>query len=58
MAFLVKIPWHGPSFLLFLNCFRADQMGFGQVFDKLTFKRMTVFGYMQFYANFDYDRKD
>ena len=38
MAFLVK--FHRPSFLLFLNCFRANQMGFEQVFDSLTFKHM------------------
>ena len=26
---------HRPSFLLFLNCFKANQMGFEQVFDYL-----------------------
>ena len=40
MAFLVKS--HGPSFLLFLDCFRANQMGFEQVFDNLTSKHMTA----------------
>ena len=34
MAFLVKV----PSFLLFLNCFRANQVGFKQVFDNQTVK--------------------
>ena len=29
-----------PSFLLFLNCFRANQRGSEQVFDNLTFKYM------------------
>ena len=38
MAFLVKV----PSLLLFLNCFTANQMGFEQVFDNLTFKRMAA----------------
>ena len=33
---------HRPSFLLFLRCFRANQMGFEQVFHTLTFKRMTA----------------
>ena len=28
------------SFLSFLNCFRANQMGFKQVFDNLTVKHM------------------
>ena len=31
MAFLVKS--NRPSFLLFLNCFEANQKGFQQVFD-------------------------
>ena len=31
---------HRPSFLLFLNCFRANQVGFKQVFDNLTAKHM------------------
>ena len=39
MASLVQS--NGPLFLLFLTCFRANQMGFGYVFDNLTFKRMT-----------------
>ena len=39
MAFLVKKSYR-PSFLLFLNCFRANQMGFKQVFDNLTVKLM------------------
>ena len=39
MAFLVKTS-HRPSFLLFLNCFRANQVGFKQVFDNLAFKHM------------------
>ena len=34
--FLVKP--NKPSFLLFLNCFRASQVGFKQVFDNLTVK--------------------
>ena len=38
MAFLEKVP--RPSFLLFLNCFRANQVGFKQVFDNLTVKHM------------------
>ena len=38
MAFLVID--HRPSFLLFVDCFRANQMGFEQVFDNLTFKDM------------------
>ena len=38
MAFLVKVP--RPLFLLFLNCFRANQVGFKQVFDNLTVKHM------------------
>ena len=29
-----------PSFLLFLNCFTANQMGLEQVFDNLTVKHM------------------
>ena len=33
MAFLVKL-----SFLLFLNCFKANQMRFEQVFDNLIVK--------------------
>ena len=37
MAYLVKKS-HRPSFLLFLNCFRANQMGFEQVFDNVIFK--------------------
>ena len=31
---------HRPSFLLFLNCFRVNQVGFKQVFDNLTVKHM------------------
>ena len=31
---------HRPSFLLFLYSFKANQMGFDQVFDNLTFKQM------------------
>ena len=31
---------HRLSFLLFLNCFRVNQMGFEQVFDNVTFKHM------------------
>ena len=38
MAFLVKVPWVIVS--LFLNCFRVKQIGFEQVFDKLTYKHM------------------
>ena len=38
MVFLVKSHW--PSFLLFLNCFRVNQMGFEQVFDNITLKHM------------------
>ena len=38
MAFLVKS--HRPSFLLFLNCFRANEMGFKQFFDNLIVKHM------------------
>ena len=38
MAFLVKS--HRLPFLLFLNCFRANQVGFKQVFDDLTLKHM------------------
>ena len=38
MAFLVK--FHRPSLLIFLNCFKANIMGFEQVFDDLTFKPM------------------
>ena len=40
MAFLVKFPWAIVS--LFLNCFRANQMGFEHAFDNLTFKSMTA----------------
>ena len=40
MAFLVNVP--RPSFLLFLNCFRANQMGFKQVFDYLTVRHMNA----------------
>ena len=36
MPFLLKI----PLVLLFLNCFRAKQIGFEQVFDYLSFKHM------------------
>ena len=32
--------YRGPSFLLALNCFRENQMGFEQVFNNLTFKGM------------------
>ena len=39
MAFLVKI----SSFLLFLICFKANQLGFEQVFDNRTFKYMAAF---------------
>ena len=38
IAFLVKS--HRQSFLLFLNCFRAQQIGFEQVFDNLIFKHI------------------
>ena len=38
MAFLVKS--HRSSSLLFLNGFRANQVGFKQVFDNLTVKHM------------------
>ena len=38
IAFFVKS--RRSSFLLFLNCFRANQIGFEQVFDHLTFKHM------------------
>ena len=38
MAFLVKS--YRPSFLLFLNSFRANQMRFEQVFDNVTCKHM------------------
>ena len=38
MAFLQK--FHRPSFMLFLNCFRANQVEFKQVFDNLTVKHM------------------
>ena len=31
---------HRPSFLLFLNCFRANQVGFKQVFDNLAVKHI------------------
>ena len=41
MAFLVKKS-HNSSFLLFLNCLRANEMAFGQVFDNQTFKHMTA----------------
>ena len=33
---------HSPSFLLFLNCFRANQVGFEQVSCSLTFKLLTA----------------
>ena len=33
---------HGPSFLLFLICFKANQMGLGWVFDNLTLKHMNA----------------
>ena len=36
MAFLVKL--HRLSFLLFLNRFRASQVGFKQVFDNVAVK--------------------
>ena len=71
MAFLVKVPWSIDSVVSQL--FQANQMGFEQVFDKLTFKPMTtlrkkiqsvidyvlttVFGYMQSQANCDVDCK-
>ena len=29
-----------PSFLVFLNCFRANQVGFKQVFDNLAVKQI------------------
>ena len=35
MTFLVKVPQ-----AVFLNCFRANQVGFKQVFDSLTVKHM------------------
>ena len=38
MVFLVKS--QRPTFLLFLDCFWANQMGFEQVFDNLIFKHM------------------
>ena len=38
MAFLVTS--HRPLFLLFLNCFRANQVVFKQVFDNLTVTHM------------------
>ena len=38
MAFLEKS--HRLSFLLFLNCFRANQVGFKQLFNNLTVKHM------------------
>ena len=38
MAFSVKSHW--SAFQLFLNCFTANQMGFEQFFDKLTFKHI------------------
>ena len=41
MAFLVKVPWSIVSVVSQL--FRANQMGFEQVFDNLTFKSMTAF---------------
>ena len=41
IAFLVKTL--RPSFLLFLNCFKANQMGFEQVFDNLTLELMDAF---------------
>ena len=37
-AFFVKS--HRLSFLLFLNCFRARQVEFKQIFDNLTVKHM------------------
>ena len=40
MVFLEKS--HDPSFLLFLNCFRANQMAFEQFFHNLTFKCLTA----------------
>ena len=42
MVFLVKS--HKPSFLLVLNCFKANQMGFELVFDNLTSKHMDALG--------------
>ena len=42
MAFLEKNLI--PSFLLFLYCFRANQMRFEQVFGNLTFKHMDALG--------------
>ena len=38
MAIFVKS--HRLSLQLFLNCFRANQLGFEHVFDNLTFKYM------------------
>ena len=38
VAFLVKS--HRSLFLLFLNCFKANQMGFEQVFNNLNVKHM------------------
>ena len=46
MAFLVAVPWAILSVIseLFqneeMNCFRANQMGFKQVFDNLTVKHL------------------
>ena len=64
MVFLVKVPWSIVSFVSQL--LQGETMGFEQVFDNLTFKRMTAlrkqiqsvadyfqstaFGYMQSYA--------
>ena len=39
MTFLVEVAW---SIVSVASQFMANQMGFGQVFDNLTFKRMTA----------------
>ena len=41
MAFLVNVP-HRPTFLLFLNCFKANQVKFKQVLDNLNVKHMDI----------------
>ena len=53
MACLIKKSY-GPSLLLFLDCFRANQMGCEQVFDNLTFERMDALIQIQIQFLIDY----
>ena len=60
----------GPSFLSFLSCFRANQIGFEQAADNLNFKHLPALRtkvqsvkdyflrYIKCSANFDTDYED